>query len=148
MSRRLCPFKVMARGSSARDVVQYHTQTLASHHGNTWAPFVLSHQGHNSVGFRSQICHVFGIKTIVDAAPALCCCFCCCWDRGSKHSWRVRGQILHFLSLGTMWLEEPKGEAGGHEWEGRCLDFLVLCVSLSFSLLHPSCPSFLNKKVF
>lgn len=34
----------MARGSSARDVAQSLTQTLAWHHGNARAPFVLSHQ--------------------------------------------------------------------------------------------------------
>lgn len=44
MSRRLCPFTVMTRGSSASDVARYLTQTLAPHHGNTWehmGPFCL-----------------------------------------------------------------------------------------------------------
>lgn len=81
----------------------------------------------------------------MDISPALCCCCFGCWDRGSKHSWMVRGQTLHFLSLRTMWLEKPQGEAEGHEWEGRCLDFF-LCVSLSFSLLHLSCPSLFLKE--
>lgn len=59
-----------------------------------------------------------------------------CWDWGRKHSWRVRGQTLYFLSLGTMWLEEREGETEGYEREGGLLDFLV---SLFFTLLHPSC---------
>lgn len=60
----------------------------------------------------------------------------CCWDRRRKHSWRVRGQTLYFLSLGTMWLEEREGETEGYEREGGLLDFSV---SLFSTLLHPSC---------
>lgn len=65
------------------------------------------------------------------------CCGFCCWDRRRKHSWRVRGQTLYFLSLGTMWLEEREGETEGYEREGGLLDFFL--VSLFFTLLRPSC---------
>lgn len=144
MSRRLCPFTVVTRGSSASDVARYLTQTLAPHHGNTWehmVPFCLmaseAQFGRLSVSDCQRLCgkswgNSEEIKHTCESGGSFSFC---CWDRRRKHSWRVRGQTLYFLSLGTMWPEEHEGETEGYEREGGLLDFLV---SLFFTLLHPS----------